>query len=308
MSALTSRTVAPRRVSPEPLNVATALVGRPLASPLRRALAMGLDLLVVALLSGASGLWLGLGLLAVAWQLRGSAAGSTRTRLWAGRALVTLFVLLAALEAWDGLNGRAEPADADETPAAAVAASAPAPAASESSETASDAATGAASAAAMQHRIEQLEAELAAAREEARKPRPLKWRDELRRLLDAVGASFGWGVVYFSLLPAFWNGQTLGKRLLRLQVVELTGKPMTVMRCLRRYDGYTASIATNELGFAQTWWDLNHQGIQDRTAHTVVLDLREDPALSLPEQTAPAAEAAAEPSTAPTAPSTDAAP
>jgi uncharacterized RDD family membrane protein YckC len=89
-----------------------------------------------------------------------------------------------------------------------------------------------------------------------------------------LGASFGWGIVYFSLLPAFWNGQTLGKRLLRLQVVELTGQPMTVMRCLRRYGGYAAGMATGGLGFAQALWDVNLQGIQDRTAHTVVIDLR----------------------------------
>jgi hypothetical protein len=119
-------------------------------------------------------------------------------------------------------------------------------------------------------RIAQLEAELA----QLRKPQPLSVSRELRRLLDAVGASFGWGIVYFSLLPSLWNGQTLGKRLFKLRVVELTGRPMTVMRCLRRYGGYAAGMATGGLGFAQALWDVNGQGIQDRTAHTVVIDLR----------------------------------
>ena len=82
-----------------------------------------------------------------------------------------------------------------------------------------------------------------------------------------------WG----SLLPAFWPGQTIGKKLFKLQVAELTGKPMTVMRCLKRYGGYAAGMATGGLGFTQLLWDPNRQAIQDRAAHTVVVDLRAPP-------------------------------
>ena len=46
------------------------------------------------------------------------------------------------------------------------------------------------------------------------------------------------------------------------------------MRSLRRYGGYAAGMATGGLGFLQALWDLNRQGIQDRVAHTVVIDLR----------------------------------
>lgn len=92
--------------------------------------------------------------------------------------------------------------------------------------------------------------------------------------LDSLGISFAWGIVYFSLLPALWGGQTLGKKLLGLRVVELTGQPITVMRGLRRYGGYAAGMATGGLGFLQVLFDPNRQGIQDRTAHTVVLDVR----------------------------------
>jgi uncharacterized RDD family membrane protein YckC len=93
-------------------------------------------------------------------------------------------------------------------------------------------------------------------------------------VLESVGASFGWGIVYFSLLPAWWGGQTLGKRLLGLRVVELTGKPPSVMHSLKRYGGYAAGMATGGLGFAQVLWDANRQGLQDKAAHTVVVDLR----------------------------------
>ena len=119
-------------------------------------------------------------------------------------------------------------------------------------------------------RIEMLQDQIA----ELRKPRPLKWRQQFDHVIDAVGVSFGWGIVYFSLLPAWWNGQTLGKKLFRLRTIELTGRPLTVMRCLRRYGGYAAGMATGGLGFMQALWDVNRQGIQDRVAHTVVIDLR----------------------------------
>ena len=49
---------------------------------------------------------------------------------------------------------------------------------------------------------------------------------------------------------------------------------MTVMRCLKRYGGYAAGMATGGLGFAQLLWDPNRQALQDKAAHTAVLDLR----------------------------------
>jgi hypothetical protein len=36
-------------------------------------------------------------------------------------------------------------------------------------------------------------------------------------------------------------------------------------------------MATGGLGFLQVLWDVNRQGIQDRVAHTVVVDLRAAP-------------------------------
>ena len=66
----------------------------------------------------------------------------------------------------------------------------------------------------------------------------------------------------------------MGKKIVRIQVLELTGKPMTVMRCLKRYGGYAAGMATGGLGFAQMLWDPNRQTLQDKAAHTAVVDLR----------------------------------
>jgi uncharacterized RDD family membrane protein YckC len=119
-------------------------------------------------------------------------------------------------------------------------------------------------------RIAKLEVELA----EARKSSVHRLRDEIAGWLDDIGFGYGWGMLYFSFVPAWWRGQTLGKRALGLRVVELTGKPMTVFQCLKRYGGYAAGMATGGLGFLQVLWDSNRQAIQDKTAHTIVIDLR----------------------------------
>ncbi|MDE2371822.1 MAG: RDD family protein [Burkholderiales bacterium] len=284
-------------VTPEPLNVAPALIGQALATPKSRALAMAVDLALVALLSGASGLWLVGGLLLVALQLRGRRDATAGRRLIVGWVAAALALLLAAQEANQLWQAQRHPrtaaqtqaaarddADDDESADAAAAAlqaaltaktvvSASNQASNPASTVASTAASNAAASVAARDaaRIAQLEAQLA----EARKPPTL--RRQLQRLADGLGAKFGWGIVYFSLLPAWWGGQTVGKKLFHLRVVDLTGKPMTVMRCLKRYGGYAAGMATGGLGFLQVFWDPNRQAIQDKTAHTVVIDLRAPP-------------------------------
>ena len=140
-------------------------------------------------------------------------------------------------------------------------------------------------------RIAELEEELA----EARKPTAFKWQTTLLKWWEDTGVGFGWAIVYFSLIPAWLNGQSLGKKLLGLRVVELTGKPLTVRTCFSRYGGYAAGMATGMFGFAQILWDANRQSIQDKVAHTVVLDLR------APYQATKAPEAPAAP-VAPVAP------
>lgn len=257
-------TSAARWVTPETLNVTPQLIGMPLALPQRRVYAMAIDLVAVALLSSVSGLWLVGGLLLVGLQLhsrRGASAGAatSRPRLVLGYVAAGLIVLVAFgqfQQQWQRWQGRSDAVVADLAPGPPLAAAAAASAAPPS-----DA-----------ERIAQLEQQLAQARK-----RSASWRAQIDRLLDTIGLSFGWGIVYFSLLPAWWGGQTLGKKLLGLRVVELTGKPMTVLLALKRYGGYAAGMATGGLGFAQALWDANRQGLQDKAAHTVVIDLRAAP-------------------------------
>lgn len=239
----------PRFVSVEPLNVAPELVGRTLAPPGRRAAALGVDLLAVGVLSNASGYWLALALLLMAALLQRSlrAEGARRA---VTAVLVGIMVLAAVAVAWNTWRQDASPR---EKPVRSV--RPPVLAAS-----ASD-----------RERLERAEAELREARAALGRR---SVADYVEATLDDLAPSFGWGIVYFSLLPAFWQGRTIGKRLFQLRIVELTGKPITPLRGLKRYGGYAAGMATGGLGFLQVLWEPNRQGLQDKAAHTVVLDER----------------------------------
>lgn len=95
----------------------------------------------------------------------------------------------------------------------------------------------------------------------------------VKSLATDLGLSFGWAAVYFSALIAWWNGQTLGKRLFRLQVVKIDGSELDLWESFGRYGGYSAGLATGLIGFFQVFWDSNRQAIQDKISETLVIDL-----------------------------------
>ena len=256
-------------VTPEHLNVSPDLLGAPLARPTRRLLAIGIDVVVLALLSNLGNLWLLDGLaIPITLQLRArQGANLEPRRRWLAWGVAAVLVAIGVQQAWvdrvssphRGVRIHRVAADADAQDLA-EAASAVASAAGLSPENRAAA------------RIAMLEAQLA----EARQPKPFDLQEQISLWADEVGLGLGWAIAYFSLLPVWWNGQTLGKRLLGLRVVELTGKPLTVMRAFKRYGGYAAGMATGMFGFLQIMWDANRQAIQDKTAHTVVIDLRRE--------------------------------
>jgi uncharacterized RDD family membrane protein YckC len=267
------------RVTPDDLNVATALLGVPLARPGRRLLAITIDVVIVALLSNLGNVWLLAGFALIAGihlrEPRGDAVPRQRWLLWAPAAVL---LAVGVQQAWIE-RGSAHDDDHEAQRAAAT-------------ELAQGFAVDGLPAAipgltplqAAQTRIAVLQAQLV----EARKPKAFDLNEQIRTWVDEVGLGLGWAIVYFSLLPVWWQGQTVGKRLLGLRVVELTGKPLTALRAFKRYGGYAAGMATGLFGFAQILWDPNRQAIQDKTAHTVVIDLRRK--LAGPPSPPPAAE------------------
>lgn len=270
-SDLIQRVQASAWVRPEALNVTPDLLGMPLAPHGRRALAMGVDVAVIGLLSTTGMFWVLAGIGALVIQLRRPLPGRPRSRsalMWAALALLIVIGFQHGTQWFEHRNDppRAESAQDDAEDDDAV--SAPGAA----SATAADLALRAAEKREVRDaaRIRELEAQLV----EARKPRTLQWRDDALRRLHRLGLRFGWAIAYFSLLPFWWQGQTLGKRLFGLRVVELTGKPLGLVTCFGRYGGYAAGLATGGMGFLQILWDPNRQAVEDKLAHTVVVDLR----------------------------------
>jgi hypothetical protein len=96
----------------------------------------------------------------------------------------------------------------------------------------------------------------------------VKW---VQGILADLGISFGWAVAYFTVFISWNNGQTLGKRLLGIRVVQLDNKPLSLWGAFGRQGGYSAGFATGLLGFAQIYWDPNRQAVQDKLADTLVL-------------------------------------
>jgi len=98
-------------------------------------------------------------------------------------------------------------------------------------------------------------------------------------IAESTGLLFGWGTVYMSLFTAWWNGQTIGKKLLGIRVVRLDGKPMSGWMAFERAGGYAAGFATGLIGFAQIHWDPNRMAIHDKVTETAVI---RDGALPVP--------------------------
>lgn len=94
------------------------------------------------------------------------------------------------------------------------------------------------------------------------------------RLVDDLGIAFGWGAIYMTVFMTWWNGQTPGKRLLRIRVRQLDGTPLSWWESFERAGGYAAGFATGLLGFVQVFWDPNRQAIHDKIAETVVTSER----------------------------------
>jgi uncharacterized RDD family membrane protein YckC len=92
-----------------------------------------------------------------------------------------------------------------------------------------------------------------------------------RNALDELGFGFGWASLYLTVMLSWWNGQTIGKRLMKIRVLRLDGEPITWWIAFERAGGYAAGFATGLLGFLQIYWDANRQAIHDRIAGTVVV-------------------------------------
>ncbi|GAA4882436.1 RDD family protein [Ferrimonas pelagia] len=318
-------------VTPDAFELDKRLLNRPLASPWRRAVALLIDLLVVAMVTGSGGLVFVL-LVLLTWRIR---RRQWRAGTWA---MYLLYFLLAAslipplYKAWQGrtaavegdpqalsltlsdvgsstwaliqlelcadlacmaphfpaLAGLSEPlslterrdlADelldnlAGEERVAAQAQLAQVLALDDEPAGApvvvDPSAAFEAALAQEKRRSERLKAELSRVKEQEHSP--LTW---LKGTLKDLGLGFGLAAFYFTCFVAWFDGQTVGKKLLRCRVRQLDGTPLSLWDAFGRYGGYSAGLATGLLGFAQILWDPNRQAIHDKISATVVEDVR----------------------------------
>ena len=103
-------------------------------------------------------------------------------------------------------------------------------------------------------------------------PKVYKGLAWLKGLVEDLGLGFGWAAFYFTMFTALWYGQTPGKKLFNIRVIQLDGTPLSVWDSFGRYGGYGAGIATGLLGFAQIFWDPNRQAIHDKISSTIVIN------------------------------------
>jgi len=96
----------------------------------------------------------------------------------------------------------------------------------------------------------------------------------VKALIEDLGLGFGWAAFYFTVFTALWHGQTPGKKVVGIRVLQLDGTPLSMWDSFGRYGGYGAGIATGLLGFIQIFWNANRQAIQDQISATVVIDDR----------------------------------
>jgi uncharacterized RDD family membrane protein YckC len=100
-------------------------------------------------------------------------------------------------------------------------------------------------------------------------PQQLGWHTliNLPHVLDVIVL-----ILYFCLALYIGNGQTIGKRVMRIRVISLTHQHITLWQALERALGYGASFLEGGFGFAQFFIQRNRQCAHDRLAETIVID------------------------------------
>jgi uncharacterized RDD family membrane protein YckC len=77
---------------------------------------------------------------------------------------------------------------------------------------------------------------------------------------------------YFVVLQTYLGGQTLGKKIMGIRVVNWEGKKPTLGRmAIREIFGKFCSYITYGVGFLMILWDRKRQGLHDKVADTYVV-------------------------------------
>jgi hypothetical protein len=272
---MSKRKPGSRLLTDEPLHVAPELLGQPVASPLRRAVALAVDYLILLL-----------PVLAVAIGAAALSLHATDPEAYRG---LRTFLLskptpAEAKAAWEAAGPLLVRLEAPGLPADAV----------EAGE------RGDREALAKALEGYDLMVTLAIGEREeihlARKMVLLELDKAIPRPFRAL-ALFGVAALYFTLFHASRRGQTLGKRLLGIRVVQLAGERLSFFESFERAAAYLEIPATLGLSLVSLWRDPNRRLPHDRVVHTAVLRVERPPrAVKAPKPGPPAKEDQGNPS------------
>ena len=67
----------------------------------------------------------------------------------------------------------------------------------------------------------------------------------IKGFMSDMGLGFGWAAFYFTVFTAKFDGQTLGKKLLRIRVIQLDGAKISLWGAFGRYGGYAAGFSAS---------------------------------------------------------------
>ena len=87
----------------------------------------------------------------------------------------------------------------------------------------------------------------------------------------SIAIGFPVFLAYFTILTWAMKGKTPGKALAGIAATRLDGRRLSLWDSFGRAGGYAASAGTGFLGFLEAFWHPNRQTIHDRIAGTVVL-------------------------------------
>ena len=91
------------------------------------------------------------------------------------------------------------------------------------------------------------------------------------------------GLAYYAYLEGSPSGQTVGKKLLNIRVIDFNGGgPIGPGRALLRYVGRIISAIPCGLGYFWMLWDANKQTWHDKIAATVVVPTSDYPVTAWP--------------------------
>jgi len=82
-------------------------------------------------------------------------------------------------------------------------------------------------------------------------------------------------IAFFGTLMYFWNGYTVGKRIMKIRVVSLKSENITFWQSFDRAFGYTLSTFDLFFGFLRYFANPARQARHDKIVDTIVVDERD---------------------------------